>query len=172
MFPGTPRWHLEFRLRDAGAQIERTSDLRVHTLELPKYRAKGHNLPEATPLEKWAYFLKFADRLTARELAVRLVDPEFVQAAGVLEMISHTPEERARYEARQKFLRDEAGRLERARAEGQAEGLELGVLAGRAQLLQQLLGIRVAGIDELSAVPSSQLEALVRALERRLQSRK
>ena len=46
-----------------------------------------------------------------------LPDEEFSEAAGVLEMISKTPEELMLYNARLKFQRDEFARLEQSRLE-------------------------------------------------------
>ena len=62
--------------------------------------------------------------LEADELAEQLVDAEFREAAGVLEMISQSPEDRQFYEARMKFLHDEEARLIAARTEGEAKGRE------------------------------------------------
>ena len=47
----------------------------------------------------------------AVELATRLGDAAYLDAVGVLEMISHSPEDRQFYDARQKFIHDEEGRL-------------------------------------------------------------
>ncbi len=79
--------------------------------ELPKYDPPIHNEKICDPFDEWLYFLRFASTSTAEELAERLVDQEFAQATGVLEMIAKTPSERALYEARLKFQRDERARL-------------------------------------------------------------
>ena len=119
------------------------------------------------PLEKWLYFLKHAEELEAEQLAKQLVDDEFREAAGVLEMISKSPEDRQFYEARMKFLHDEEARLIAAREEGREEGS----LAGKIQLLQQLLGDEEIGTDELVQRGSDELSKLLSELQSRLRSR-
>ena len=119
------------------------------------------------PLEKWLYFLKHAEELEAEQLAKQLVDDEFREAAGVLEMISKSPEDRQFYEARMKFLHDEEARLIAAREEGREEGS----LAGNIQLLQQLLGDEEIGTDELVQRGSDELSKLLSELQSRLRSR-
>ncbi len=102
------------------------------------------NIGELPPLERWLYFLQHAEELEADELSRLLVEAEYNEGVEVLEMISRSPEDRQFYEARLKFLHDEEARLIAARAEGKAEGKaegrEEGALAGKIQLLQQLLG--------------------------------
>jgi predicted transposase YdaD len=83
-------------------------------------------------------------------------DPEIIEAAGVLEMISQSPEQQQLYDSRLKFQLDEAARLEQARDEGEAkgrvEGRVEGVLIGRVMALQELLGMTPSTSDELSTI--------------------
>ncbi|HUG70159.1 MAG TPA: hypothetical protein VMM76_20590, partial [Pirellulaceae bacterium] len=95
--------------------------------------------------------------------AKQLVDDEFREAAGVLEMISKSPEDRQFYEARMKFLHDEEARLIAAREEGS--------LVGKIQLLQQLLGDEESGTDELVQRGAGELSKLLSELQSRLRSR-
>ena len=67
-------------------------------------------------------------------------------------MISRTPEARMLYNARLKFQRDAESCFRGARQ----EGLEQGVLAGRIQLLQQLLRLPESSVDELAGYTASQ----------------
>jgi hypothetical protein len=46
----------------------------------------------ASPAERWTYFLRNADKLTPHEIRRLFPDQEFSEAAGVLEMISRTPD--------------------------------------------------------------------------------
>jgi hypothetical protein len=71
------------------------------------------------PVERWAYFLQNAEQLTPEEIRQLFPDQEFSEAAGVLEMISRTPEQLMAYNARLKFQRDEAARIQLARQEGE-----------------------------------------------------
>ncbi len=65
------------------------------------------------------------------ELMEQLVEPEFCEAIGVLEMISKSEEDLQYYEDRLKYLRDEAAKFGAAREEGLEEGLERGLEEGR-----------------------------------------
>ena len=167
LFGGVAEFHLSFRLRCDQRDLVFSDDLEFHTLELPKYEPRGDNMETLAPLEKWLYFLKHAEELEAEQLATQLVDDEFREAAGVLEMISKSPEDRQFYEARMKFLHDEEARLIAAREEGREEGS----LAGKIQLLQQLLGDEEIGTDELVQRGSDELSNLLAELQSRLWSR-
>lgn len=68
----------------------------------------------ALPAERWSYFLQNADKLTPEEIRSLFPDDEFAEAAGVLELISQTPEQLILYNARLKFQRDEVARLRKA----------------------------------------------------------
>ena len=110
-------------------------------------------------------------------------DPVFVEAGGILEMISKTEEERVRYEMRMKALRDLRDNLESAemrgletgrqqgREEGREEGRQEGRLEGTIQTLQELLGEPVTNSDELANRDPKQLEELARSLQTRLRTR-
>ena len=68
----------------------------------------AENLYHSTAAERWAWFLTNADKLTQEEVRSLFPDEEFSEAAGVLEMISRTPEQLMAYSARLKFQRDES----------------------------------------------------------------
>jgi flagellar biosynthesis/type III secretory pathway protein FliH len=138
-------------------------------------------------VEKWAYFLGHVDQLEIPEIERLFQDPVFVEAGGILEMISKTEEERLRYELRMKALRDlhsnldfaemrglETGRqqgLEEGRREGRQEGRQEGRLEGTIQTLQQLLGEPVTNSDELTTRDREQLEELAEVLQARMRGR-
>jgi len=142
---------------------------------LPKYEPGGHNVKELGPLEKWLYFLKRAEYWEADELAEQLVDAEFCEAAGVLDMISKSPEDRQFYESRMKFLHDAEARLIAAREEGREEGMERGAakgsLAGKIQVLQSLLGDDESRMQDLMQLGNDELSAILLELQERLCSR-
>ena len=149
-----------------------TDDLQVHLLELPKYNSDAQTVVQATALEKWAYFFRNAAQLTPDEIAGRLTDAEFVQAAGVLEMIARTPRENELYKARLKMERDEAARLDFAKDEGRVEGLERGQFVGRIQVLQHLLGLPESPMSELAETEIGQLSRLAGELQTQLRERR
>src|SRR5204863_9809249 len=133
LFPGVPDLHLDFRLRNCRHGLLLTDDLQIHFLELPKYNPDVRPVTAATPLEKWAYFFRYASQLTPDEIDGRLADAAFSEAAGVLEMIAQSPREREQYEARLKFERDQTWRIKVAKDEGREQGLEQGRVEGREQ---------------------------------------
>jgi len=83
-------------------------------------------------------------------------------------MISQSPEDRQFYEARLKFLHDAEARLIAAREEGRQEGS----IAGRIQLLQQLLGEEEANLHELLQRSHTDLADQLSTLQERLRSRR
>jgi flagellar biosynthesis/type III secretory pathway protein FliH len=108
-------------------------------------------------------------------LADLLVDPPFQEAIGVLQMISKNPEDLQFYEARLKFLRDQQAQIEAAKQEGREEGLEegheKGIIAGKIQLLQELLGDGVSEKAELLVQGLPDLESHMSELQQRLRGR-
>ncbi len=170
MFPAIADLHLDFRLREAGGRLL-TDDLQIHLLELPKLRVTAENVRHASPIEQWAFFLKFAQDLTRNEIQQLFPDPEFSEAAGVLEMISLTPAEHQLYEDRLKVQKDEDARLEGARQEGEASGLRKGELRGSIKRLQQILGLTEPAAAELAELSEAQLSKLEGELECQLGER-
>lgn len=116
------------------------------------------------------------------EIKRLLPDEVFSEAAGVLDVVAKTPEQKRRYEARLKFQRDEAaraltseqareqGRLE-GRLEGIDEGIERGELFGRIKTLQGLVGVRESTREELSDFNDEQLKTLLEQLRDQLRNR-
>lgn len=86
-------------------------------------------------------------------------------------MISKTPEQLMAYNARLKFQRDEAARMEQATLEGEARGREIGVEIGRISLLQELLGQRIWSAEEFAACDAAQLNAMADRLQQQLRAR-
>lgn len=168
--------HLSFRLRCDQRDLVFSDDLLFHTLELPKYRVPDDNeLSDLPGLEQWCCFLKLAEHREVRELARLLGDEVFAEAAGVLEMIQQSPEDRQFYEARLRFLQNEEARLnaacEAAREEGREEGAAQGTLIGKIQVLQELVGDSVTATPELLVRDSRELTELLSALQESLRSR-
>ncbi len=175
LFPSVPDLHLDFRLLNRRHGLVLTDDIQVHFLELPKYNPEAHPVTDASPLEKWAYFFRYASQLTPDEIGGRLADAEFSEAAGVLKMIAQSPGERALYEARLKFERDQAWRIKAAKDEGMEEGIAKGVergeYSGQIRLLQRQLGLPESQSSELAALEVVQLQSLVAQLQEQIGNR-
>jgi predicted transposase/invertase (TIGR01784 family) len=179
MFTVPPALHLDFRLREASTNLALTDDLQIHLLQLNHLQVTEENVYDATPAERWAYFLRNADKLTPAEIRRLFPDQEFSEAAGVLEMISKTPEQLLAYNARLKFQRDEAARMEQAALDGEARGREIGVeigetrgrQIGRISLLQELLDKPVWTAEEFAACDTTKLNAMADQLQQQLRAR-
>ena len=171
MFPESPELHLDFRLRESSSGLILTDDLQIHLLQLNNLRVTAENVYHALPAERWSYFLQNADKLTPEEIRRLFPDEEIAEAAGVLEMISQTPEQLMFYNARLKFQRDEEARLRKAQQDGFREGEYRGLKLGRITLLQQLLGIPQSTMDEFAGCDASQLSELEDQLQRQLRAR-
>lgn len=129
--------HSEYRLRRSADGAAFSDLLQFHLLELSKLRGSVHTAGVASPLERWAWFLRSAGLLDGPTVHALFPEPVFQEAWTVLDKISRTPEERELYEARLKVQRDEIWRRESALSEGVAIGIERGfkrgIKAGRAE---------------------------------------
>lgn len=182
LFAARRALHLDFRLREASGQIL-TNDFQIHLLQLSHLKVKLENIRYASPIEQWACFLLKAQDLTPQEIANLFPDPEFAEAAGVLQMISLDPAEQRLYEDRLKVQRDERARLAGARREGEergeargeargkALGLRRGILLGQIDLLQRMLGLTPPKPDELLDASEEELSRTVEALQIQLAQR-
>ncbi len=173
-----PRYHHSFRLRCDQEDLVFSNDFEFHTLELPKFTPSSDNIGILPAEEKWLYLLRYAETMDAVQLAALLVDPQYQEAIGVLDMISKNPEDRQFYEARLKFLRDQHSQIEAAkqavqdaREEGREEGLQRGELRGKIHILQEMLGDPVSANLELNSRPLSELNTLIAQLQSRLRNR-
>ena len=111
-------------------------------------------------------------------------DPEFVEAAGVLEVIKNTPEQMDNYISRLKYQLDEVSRMEsvriealmegetKGRTEGRVEGRAEGELIGRIESFQEILGISEPTHDELCGYDMQKLTALCDQLRLQIRSRR
>ncbi len=179
MFPASTELHLDFRLRESSSGLILTDDLQIHLLQLNNLHVTAANVYHALPAERWAYFLQNADQLTPAEIRRVFPDDEIAEAAGVLEMISQTPEQLQFYNARLKFQRDEEARLRKAEEDGRLQGFREGEMIGEARglklgritLLQELLGIGPSTAEEFAGFDESQIKELEERLQHQLRSR-
>ncbi len=165
------RWYHSFRLRcDQNADLILT-DLEFHIFELPKFAPSSENIGELSADEKWLHLFAHAAETDPLTLANLLRDPAYREAIGVLQMISKSPEDLQYYDDRLKFLCDERGKLLAAREEGREEGREQGALAGKVQLLQELLGDMPTTANELQSLSVDTLATQFAELQQRLRDR-
>ncbi|WP_260865684.1 Rpn family recombination-promoting nuclease/putative transposase [Paenibacillus xylanexedens] len=73
------------------------------------------------------------------------LEPALKKAMSVLEFLSQDEQARQQYEARQKFLRDEASMIEGAREEGLKKGIKEGEAESKRKIAQNMLSM---GLDQ------------------------
>ena len=165
--------HLDFRLREETLPITLTNDLQIHFLQLNHLQVTAETLYNATPIERWCWFLRNAQELTTEQISQLLPDQEFTEAARVLEMISQTPEQLYEYNARVKAQRDEEARIiyaqqqgiEIGETRGEARGIRKGLLQGQILLLQQLLKLPTCSDEQFATCDIDQLTQLLTQLQ-------
>ncbi len=183
LFRDTREAHHRFRLADTerGRVLEET--LEVHTVELTKYNVQEGTLAGASEIEKWVFFLRYADGYDAERLRELLPEAPFQQAISATEAIATRTEDRMMYDQREKAQRDyqwaiESARregletgLEKGREEGIEKGREEGVLIGKIQVLEQLLDEPPTPTAHLSQRSVAELDTLLAQLQQRLRDR-
>ena len=170
LFRELPDLHLDFRLRETSGSIF-TDDLQIHVLELSKLNVSTQDVYHATPIERRAYFLRNAELLSIDEISKLFPDREITEAAGVLEMISQTPDQRWLYNARLKAQLDDAARMEYACDVGREKGIKRGELLGRIKLCRELLNVPELTPEELTGLDLCQLNEQVEQLQQQLRTR-
>jgi len=153
--------HNVFHLKEDRTGIGLTDDLELHFMELPKLREE--EVPVEGGLTSWLLFLKGIEREQWEVLAMQ--EPALKKAMTTLEILSQSEEARWRYEARQKFLRDQASMLEGAREEGRAEGLQQGLQKGELKKAEEVArnllarGMDADTVAEVTGLPPERVHA-------------
>jgi predicted transposase/invertase (TIGR01784 family) len=171
LFPDRPRWHWRFELRDlAEPGVVFTDQLAIHVVELPKFNRPVLQLTQ--PFESWCYFLRHGEELDNDHLPATLQMPAIQKAMEVLRMLTQSDLEREKYEARLKYQRDEAARMQHATELGEQRGVERGTLMGRVQVFEELLGQQATPAEALHAMPLDQLRQLADSLQAQVKARR
>lgn len=140
------RYHNVFHLREDHTLIPLIEDIEVHIMELPKLPEQP--LPKAKGLSNWLLFLKGVN--PEQQEVLTMNEPMLKKAMDTLEFLSQDEQTRIEYEARLKYLLDEASRVAGAKAEGIAEG----IAEGKQEVARNLLA---AGVDIAIIVKASGL---------------
>ena len=163
-----------------------TEDLQIHFLQLNHLQVTAETLYNATPIERWRWFLRHAQELTTERVSLLLPEPEFSEAARVLDMIAQTPEQLYEYNARLKAQRDEEARIiyaqqqgieigeargiEIGEARGEARGIRRGLLQGQILLLQQMLKLPTSTDEQFAACDIDQLTQMLTQLQQQFKN--
>ncbi len=119
--------------------------LRYVVLELPKYQA-GH--APVTPVDKWAYLFREAERLSAVPAA--LSQGAFAKALEVARVGGFTDQQWEDYDRAEMEEQDARGAVDLAVRIGRAEAKAEGIAAGIARSILQVLELRGLTVDERS----------------------
>jgi predicted transposase/invertase (TIGR01784 family) len=180
LFPDTSQSHHRFEMRDRESDRKLENAIEVHTVELTKYNLDEQTISQASKLGQWAFLLLKAQDYDAAGLKRLLPGIEFEMAINTIEVISAKTEDKQMYDQREKAQRDYECAISGAREEGREEGLEVGEklglekgsLAGKIQLLQELLGEIPFRDDQLQAFSTDELSVQLVDLQQRLRDRR
>ncbi|NUU62418.1 Rpn family recombination-promoting nuclease/putative transposase [Paenibacillus agri] len=167
LLPGE-QYHSVFHLREDNSGIALTQDIEIHFLELPNLKLSSP--PEQEGLVNWLLFLKGIDQSHWEVLSMN--EPVMKKAMDTLQFLSQDSEARRIYEARQKYLHDEASLrdaaengwergLQKGMQEGLKEGLHEGQLKAKLEIAKKLLamGLNRAEIREATGLSDEEIES-------------
>jgi len=163
LFADTEQAHHRFQMADLESRRSLDDAVEVHTVELAKYNLAEETISEASKLEQWAFLLLRAQDYDAATLRRLLPGIEFEAAIETIRVISEKSEDKQMYDQREKAQRDYEWALSGAREEGK--------LAGKIQMLQELLGDPLTPDDELVASDFEKLQTRLAELQQRLRDR-
>ncbi len=148
------RYHNVFHLREDHTLIPLIDDIEVHVMELSKL--EEYEVPMGGGLVNWLLFLRGVEQTNWEALTVN--EPMLKKAMDTLEFLSQDTQTRMEYDARLKFLRDEASRVEGAKAEGVA----IGEAKGKEEMARELLtlGVDVSVIAKASGLSEREINSL------------
>ncbi len=148
------QYHNVFHLREDRTGIPLIDDIEVHFLELPKLDERS--VPSEGGLINWLLFLKGAD--TSQWEVLKMNEPGLEKAMDTLQYLSQDSDARRLYEARQKYLHDEASMVEGAKSAGIAEGVN----KGKREVARNLLamGMDYAAVAKATGLSESEIKSL------------
>ncbi|MFP4978971.1 Rpn family recombination-promoting nuclease/putative transposase [Paenibacillus sp. CN-4] len=150
-------YHNIFHLREDRTGIPLIDDIEVHFLELPKI---DDVIPSQGGLENWLLFLKGVD--ISHWEVLKMNEPELEKAMDTLQYLSQDSEARILYEARQKYLHDEASMLEGAKQAGIKAGMQEGLKTGIKEVAKNMLALNIdtATIAKATGLSEEEIHAL------------
>ncbi len=174
LWPDATRVHHAFRLTDQLSGRVLADTLAIHTLELARYNLKESDLSAASELDCWLFWLLHAHEYEPAVLAALLPQPAIRQATETLARIAEITEDKAMYDARERAILDREWEIGAAERRGEVKGKIEGEIDGEVrlvQVLQGLLGVAIAGDQELRELTLEKLRAIASDLQDKLRSR-
>jgi hypothetical protein len=122
--------HHAFRLTDKASGRVLDKAIEIHTLELARYNQRELDLPKASQLERWLFWLLHAHEYESDALLKLFPESAMQLATQTITRISEITEDKTMYDAREKAIRDHQWALSAAHNEGKLEGKLEGILEG------------------------------------------
>jgi predicted transposase/invertase (TIGR01784 family) len=170
--------HHLFRPTDQRSGRELDGTIEIHFLELGKYTLVESDLLAASQQDRWLFWLLHAHEYESERLLELLPQTGFQQATGTLIEIKGKTEDRMRYDAREKALRDQQWAIAAAHQAGEEEGITKGKAEGKAEgeiklirVLEGLLNQPAMDEAELSSKSLDELSQIAGQLQRPLRGR-
>ncbi len=157
------RYHNCFLLREkTEADLILSEHLRIHFLEVNKV---GDQIESS--LDRWAYFLRHGHEKENETMRILIKDdPEIARMAEEYERFTRDEKLLSVHEARQKYLHDEASRMEDSMLEGRARGIAEGRAEGRAEeraeMAKKMLkrGLPIEDIRNVTGLSEEEIQKL------------
>ncbi len=166
----------QFTDRESGRTLNNT--LEIHTLELGRYHVKEKDLPFASLLDCWLYWLIHAHEYEPAELLRLFPQTAIRQATQTITKIAEITEDKAMYDAREKAIRDQQWALNASRKEGLIEGEIKGKIEGKIEgeirmirMLQEILEVPVSNESDFEGKSLEELRNQTSDLQDRVRSR-
>lgn len=152
-----PDYHNVFHLMNAKSKKRHFEDLELHFIELSKFNKDLSQLK--TSLDRWSSFLKCVDRYNRNNIPKELSDdPAVNQAIEKLQHMYLDENERAIYDARLKWWRDEISAIYSAEIRGREEGEMLALHRVARTLLRD--GMTVDRVMQCTGLSIEAIESL------------
>jgi len=162
--------HHAFRLTDEQSGRTLINTLEIHTLELGWYNLCEADLPSASPLDRWIFWLLHAEEYDREGLLKLFPEQAFQMATRILTRISETTEDEQMYDSREKAIRDSQWALNASRNEGIADGEIKGEIR-LIRMLEDILQIPTSDENNLAGKSLEELQVITLTLQSKVRSR-
>ena len=178
----------QFTDRETGRILGNT--LEIHTLELGRYHLSESDLPTASLMDRWLYWLLHAHEYEPEELLRLFPQEAFRLATQTITRISEITGDKAMYDSREKAIRDRQWALNASRNEGIVEGEIKGEIKGKIEgqiegeikgkiegeikligILQEILQLPVSPASDFEGKSLQELQQQTTALQSQIRGR-
>ncbi len=170
-FPDIDRFFNNFVLREkTDHELVLSDHLQMHFIEIQK-----HSGILKTQLDRWVYFFRHGHEKENETMRILIKeDPIIFRADEEYENFTRDEELVAAHEAREKYLHDEASRIEDAEAAGMARGMQKGMQKGIERGIAEGIakgkvedakkmkgkGLSIQDIQDITGLSKEQIESL------------